>query len=178
MCGYFGRDCRLQALPLAHTTRVRRHPSASKSNTLSRRQQVALARPRPSPLLILLPLELMPEGAHILAHRAARTCRHRPRRLGQGQCWRCWRCCGGAGGAGGVATRRRRGGSGVVEVAGTRTRLYMRVLTMAMLAILTMAHRCEAVRACRPQGAVRESPQAPAAARASPEQQVVSNGSK
>ena len=95
---------------------------------------------------------------------------------------------GNAGGAGGAvavlavqAVRRcgdaaawRRGGSGVVEVAGTRTRLYMRVLTMAMLAILTMAHRCEAVRACRPQGAVRESPQAPAAVRASPEQQVVS----
>lgn len=33
-----------------------------------------MAGPGPTPLFILLPLELMPEGAHVLAHRAAGTC--------------------------------------------------------------------------------------------------------
>ena len=71
-----------------------------------------------------------------------------------------------------LATRRRDGGGGVGAGSRTAARLYayytMAMLTMLTAAILTMAHRCEAVRGCHPQVAARESPQAPAAARASP----------
>ena len=142
--------------------------TACQSNALSRRQQVAVARPRHTPLLILLPLEFMPEGAHILAHRAAGTCRGgNQRTINRRTRTPCsWHpppiaiggglARGGARGAGGAdrAMVRRRGGGGGVGEADPRTaaRLYACYTTampcLLWLYVLRFTHYGAPLRGC------------------------------